>query len=53
VDFTRSNQIVLGYDNLLMDNVRLKIETYYQYLYDIPVCKDRPEWSMANTGADF
>lgn len=54
LDFTRSNQWVLGYDNYFSDMLHLKMEAYYQYIYDIPVrMKGDPIFSMANAGADF
>ncbi|MBD3386009.1 TonB-dependent receptor [candidate division KSB1 bacterium] len=35
--FTRAHHIILGYDFQISRNTRLKIEPYYQYLYDVPV----------------
>ena len=40
LDMTKSLQAVLGYDQRLGDNMRLKIEGYYQHLYDVPVVDD-------------
>ncbi len=37
LDFTKSHHLVVGYNNLLNENLRLKTEAYYQWLYDIPV----------------
>jgi len=37
LDFSRAHHIVLGYDWLIMPDLRMKIEGYYQYLYHIPV----------------
>ncbi len=51
--FSRSLQNVLGFDYLITENFRLKIETYYQYLYDIPVKENFPEFSMLNEGSYF
>ena len=53
LDFTRSNQAVLGYDYLFNENLRLKFEVYYQSLYDIPVQQKKPAYSLINTGADY
>jgi hypothetical protein len=53
LDFTKSNQIILGYDHLFSDVLRLKIETYYQYLYDVPVKEGQPEYSVLNFGAEY
>lgn len=38
--FTRAHHIVLAYDRRLTDNLRLKAETYYQSLFNIPVSAD-------------
>ena len=53
LDFTSSEQIVLGYDNNLSDNIRLKIETYYQNLTNVPVEKEPSYFSMINSGTGF
>lgn len=37
LELTKSMHAVLGYDRRLGENVRLKIEAYYQYLFDVPV----------------
>lgn len=34
---TKSQHVVLTYSNSLTDNMLLKIEPFYQYLYDVPV----------------
>ncbi|MFN3761289.1 MAG: TonB-dependent receptor [Algoriphagus aquaeductus] len=37
LDLSKSHHLVLGYDWSLSPYVRLKVETYYQHLYQIPV----------------
>jgi hypothetical protein len=37
LNFSRAHHFVLGYDFLIRQDMRLKAELYYQYLYDIPV----------------
>lgn len=37
---SKSYHNVLGYDYLINPNFRIKMELYYQYLYDIPIHKD-------------
>jgi hypothetical protein len=38
----------------ISNTLRIKAETYYQYLYDIPVKeKGFPEYSLINSGGDF
>ncbi|MES2779317.1 MAG: TonB-dependent receptor, partial [Bacteroidota bacterium] len=53
LDFTRSNHIVLGYENMLTQNMKVKIETYYQYLDKIPVNSYPSSYSSVNVGAAF
>ncbi|MBD2699333.1 TonB-dependent receptor [Spirosoma sp. BT702] len=38
--FTRSHHVVLAYDRKLTDYLRLKAETYYQHVVNIPVSAD-------------
>ncbi|MFQ5447910.1 MAG: TonB-dependent receptor domain-containing protein, partial [Saprospiraceae bacterium] len=53
LDFTRSNQFVLGYDLKMGSDWRLKTETYYQALNNVPVESTPGSFSMLNVGADF
>ncbi len=53
LDLTRSRHYVLAFDKTLGKNMRIKAETYYQDLYNVPV-EIRPTWySILNEGADF
>jgi hypothetical protein len=51
--YTRSNHYVIGYDRLINDDIRIRLETYYQHLYNVPVKESFPEYSMVNTGDFF
>ncbi len=51
--FSKSNHIVFGYDNHLSQYLRLKFETYYQQLYNIPVERMPSSYSMVNQGNSF
>jgi hypothetical protein len=56
IDFTRSRHFTFGYETKLNDssNWRLRIESYYQYLYNVPVERDSiSSYSLINTGADY
>src|SRR6056297_714141 len=53
LDFSKSSQLILGFDHLFNENLRLKLETYYQYLYDIPVKPTHPQYSVLNYGAEY
>ncbi|MDX5321937.1 MAG: hypothetical protein LPK45_12400, partial [Bacteroidota bacterium] len=53
MDFTKSWHFVLGYDRSIGKGTRLKAETYYQYLYNIPVNDTASSFSLVNTGSGF
>ncbi|MBI2259874.1 MAG: TonB-dependent receptor [Flavobacteriia bacterium] len=53
LDFTKSHHFVLSYDWLPFKDWRIKGETYYQYLFDVPVSPYYRSYSMLNTGAGF
>lgn len=53
LDFSKSMHNVLGYQFMINENLRLKFELYHQYLYDIPVKKTQPAYSLLNSGAEF
>jgi len=37
LNFTKAQHYVLGYENMLSQNLFLKVELYYQYLFDVPI----------------
>jgi len=50
----KSHHGVLGYDWFIPEKgLRLKLETYYQYLFNIPVDKEPSSFSLVNTGSGF
>ena len=51
--FTKANHWVLGFDALVTEHLRLKAETYYQYLYNVPVEQASSSYSILNSGADW
>jgi len=53
LDFTRSAQVALGYNFYITENLRLKTEIYYQYLYEIPVKMSIPQYALNNQGHEF
>jgi len=50
---SKSLHYVLGYENLIGRSWRIKMETYYQHLFDVPVTINPSSFSMLNYGADF
>ena len=53
LEFTKSQHFVAGYGNHLSEDFNLKIETYYQYLWDVPVERFPSSFSALNVGASF
>jgi hypothetical protein len=53
LDFSKSHHFIIGYDHLFSENLRFKFETYYQYLYDVPVKETLPQYSVLNYGAEY
>ncbi|MBL7964680.1 MAG: TonB-dependent receptor [Flavobacteriales bacterium] len=51
--FQKSHHLVLAYDRRLADDWRVKAETYYQHLFDLPVERLPSSYSAVNEGADF
>lgn len=50
LDFTKSHQFVLAYNFVVSKNLRLRLESYYQYIYDIPA---KGYFSIINFGAGY
>jgi hypothetical protein len=51
---SRAHHVVLGYDMSITENSRLKTEIYYQYLFDIPISRDRSStYCILNTKDGF
>ncbi|PKN96657.1 MAG: TonB-dependent receptor, partial [Chloroflexi bacterium HGW-Chloroflexi-5] len=50
--FSHAQHIILGYDWLINEHLRLKIEPYFQYLYNIPGIADS-SYSMINFKQDW
>ena len=53
LDFSKSLHFVLGYNYLIAENLRLKAESYYQHLYNIPVSESIPQYSILNEGTQY
>lgn len=49
---TKAFHLVAGYERVLSENLRLKIEPYFQYLYDVPVGLNN-NFSMINAEAVY
>ncbi len=53
LDFLKTHHWVLGFDALLSNQLRLKAETYYQFLFDVPVEMEPSSYSIVNAGAGW
>lgn len=51
--FTKSHHFVVGYERFLSENLRLKLETYYQSIFDAPIQTFGSYYSILTEGADF
>lgn len=51
--FSRSAHFVLGYQHMFSNDFRVKLESYYQHLYKVPVKGSFPEYSLINSGDQF
>lgn len=52
--FTRSHHLVAGYDKSLSRSIRMRMEAYYQYLFNIPIeLHAGSSFSNINQGSSF
>jgi hypothetical protein len=51
--FIRSDHAVGGWDHYFSRNLRLKLEAYYQNLFDVPVTVQPSSYSVLNEGDDL
>ncbi|MGB0369276.1 MAG: TonB-dependent receptor, partial [Flavobacteriales bacterium] len=51
LDFVRSHHVVLGYDWSLPFDMRIKVEAYYQYIYNAGIDRDSSSFSTLNIGS--
>ena len=54
LDFTKAQHYILGYENMLSENLFLKAEVYCQYLFNVPVeDNDTSTFSVINYGHGY
>ena len=53
VKFTRSIHYVIGYNYVFTPDFRIRLEAYYQNLYNVPISNTLPEYSLLNAGDFF
>ena len=53
LDFTKAQHFILGYNNKFASNWNLKLETYYQELWNVPIEKVASSFSVINLGATY
>lgn len=50
IGMTKAHHGVIGHDWKIADNVRLKTEVYYQYLFDVPIEPVASPYTVLNSG---
>jgi hypothetical protein len=53
LDFTKAHHFVLSNDWSISQNMRLKFEMYYQYLFNVPISEEHTWYSLINSGASW
>jgi hypothetical protein len=53
LDFSKSHHVAVGTGWYLIPGLKLNVEMYYQYLFDIPVETKPSSYSAINYGTDF
>ena len=53
LDFTQSQHLVVGYDWNINPRMRVKLETYYQWMNNVPVTQRMGSFSGLNIGSSF
>ncbi|MEM1136098.1 MAG: TonB-dependent receptor [Bacteroidota bacterium] len=54
LDLSKAAHFVIGYDQTIGSNMHLKVEAYYQHLYDVPVEDvDTSTFSVLNLSQDY
>ncbi|PKL88341.1 MAG: TonB-dependent receptor [Ignavibacteriae bacterium HGW-Ignavibacteriae-2] len=54
LDLLKADHFVLGYDKSITENVKAKVEVYYQYLYNLPAENDYASYyATINEGSDY
>lgn len=54
ISFTRSHHVILGYNQQVPHNAHIHFETFYQYLFNVPIeTRAGSSYSALNQGATF
>ncbi len=53
LEFTRSQHLIMGYQKRFNHGINVKVETYGQYLTNVPVERQATSYSLLNFGASF
>ncbi len=53
LDYIQTDQVILGIEQLLRDDLQMTVEGYYKDYSNYPASTQRPYLVMANTGAGF
>jgi hypothetical protein len=50
LSFVKSHHFIIGINQKLGDKLNIKLETYYQYLFDVPISHNDNTYSIINSG---
>jgi len=53
LDLVKNDHFVVGWNHIIKPNFRIKVEAYYQRLFDLAVDNEPSDFSLINFGADF
>ncbi|MBL4561477.1 MAG: TonB-dependent receptor [Labilibaculum sp.] len=53
LEMTKSQHFIIGYNSMLSKNLNLKVEAYYQNIWDVPVTPEQAQFSILNIGGAF
>jgi hypothetical protein len=53
LNFSRSAQAAAGYNFLVAHDLRFRMEIYFEYLYNLPVKSQIPQYTVINQGHEF
>lgn len=53
LEVTKAAHFILGYDRQVADNTHVRVETYYQHLYDVPVEDGPTSFSLLNMSEGY
>ena len=50
---TKAHHYMIGYDNSFAKNFRVKVEAYFQDIFNVPISREQEQFSMLNLGSNY